>query len=133
MNYTPKHHLPQWAKSDRIMMDDFNAAMANIESGLAAADSKAESARPYAAGLYLGTGEDQTIQVGFRPSFVFISSQTSSGIPGGTDDSYRCATTGNGLLGKCIQMTDTGFKVFGASPTPALCYKDRLYEYIAFK
>ena len=34
MNYTKTYHLPQWEKSDRIMMDDFNAAMSNIESGL---------------------------------------------------------------------------------------------------
>ena len=34
MDYTANHHLPQWEKSDRIMMDDFNAAMADIEAGL---------------------------------------------------------------------------------------------------
>lgn len=38
MNYTEKYHLPQWMKEDRIMMEDFNAAMASIEGGLAAAD-----------------------------------------------------------------------------------------------
>ena len=39
MNYTEKYHLPQWVKEDRIMMEDFNAAMAGIEKGLN--DSKA--------------------------------------------------------------------------------------------
>ncbi|MBD5153238.1 MAG: hypothetical protein HDT16_12510 [Oscillibacter sp.] len=34
MNYTENYHLPQWIKSDRIMMDDFNAAMSSIETGL---------------------------------------------------------------------------------------------------
>lgn len=34
MDYTKNHHLPQWVKSDRIMMDDFNAAFANIDKGL---------------------------------------------------------------------------------------------------
>lgn len=38
MNYTDKYHLPQWKKEDRIMMEDFNSAMASIERGLAAAD-----------------------------------------------------------------------------------------------
>ncbi len=34
MNYTENYHLPQWAKSDRIMMEDFNGAMSSIENGL---------------------------------------------------------------------------------------------------
>lgn len=34
MNYTQNYHLPQWEKSDRIMMDDFNQMCTNIESGL---------------------------------------------------------------------------------------------------
>ena len=33
MDYTQNYHLPQWEKADRIMMDDFNAAMAGIETG----------------------------------------------------------------------------------------------------
>ena len=33
MDYTQNHRLPQWEKSDRVMMDDFNQAMANIETG----------------------------------------------------------------------------------------------------
>lgn len=38
MDYTKNYHLPQWVKEDRIMMEDFNAAMAGIEKGLS--DSK---------------------------------------------------------------------------------------------
>lgn len=34
MEYTKNYHLPQWVKEDRVLMDDFNAAMAGIESGL---------------------------------------------------------------------------------------------------
>lgn len=34
MNYTKNYHLPQWIKSDRIMMDDFNEMCRNIENGL---------------------------------------------------------------------------------------------------
>ena len=40
MNYTEKHHLPQWAKEDRIMMKDFNDAMASIEDGLVRGPAK---------------------------------------------------------------------------------------------
>ena len=31
MDYTTNYHLPQWVESDRIMMEDFNEAMAAIE------------------------------------------------------------------------------------------------------
>ena len=40
MNYTEKYHLPQWVKTDRIMMDDFNQMCADIEAGLAAGDAR---------------------------------------------------------------------------------------------
>ena len=43
MDYTKNHHLPQWVKSDRIMMDDFNAAFASIEDGLNKTQSNASS------------------------------------------------------------------------------------------
>lgn len=47
MNYTEKYHLPQWVKTDRIMMEDFNAAMAGIEKGLS--DSKTEISKNQSA------------------------------------------------------------------------------------
>lgn len=34
MNYTKNYRLPQWVDEDRIMRQDFNNAMANIENGL---------------------------------------------------------------------------------------------------
>ncbi len=34
MNYTEKYHLPQWEKTDRIMMEDFNQMCADMEAGL---------------------------------------------------------------------------------------------------
>ena len=43
MDYTKNHHLPQWVKSDRIMMDDFNQMCRDIEDGLNEAQSNASS------------------------------------------------------------------------------------------
>jgi len=152
MNYTSKHHLPQWSKSDRILMDDFNAAMANLENSLNAnaqtanaAKSTASSAysaaqtalsgKPYATGTYTGTGANLTINVGFRPSFVFITSmkavRMSDLVP--LFGVYSCATTGNGDIGQCIQMTANGFTVYGDSLLPKLSDSGRFYEYFAFK
>ena len=34
MNYTENYHLPQWVKSDRVLMEDFNRMCADIEAGL---------------------------------------------------------------------------------------------------
>ena len=43
MDYTKNHHLPQWVKSDRIMMDDFNQMCRDIEAGLNKNQSSASS------------------------------------------------------------------------------------------
>ena len=40
MNYTENYQLPQWVETDRIMMEDFNEAMAKVESGITAATGK---------------------------------------------------------------------------------------------
>lgn len=44
MNYTEKHHLPQWEETDRIMRTDFNQMCADIEEGLNEANASAASA-----------------------------------------------------------------------------------------
>ena len=159
MEHTQNYHLPQWVKSDRIMMDDFNAAMASIESGMsanaqaaAAARSAANSAqstansaqstansalssKPYVVGTYTGTGANLTVNVGFRPSFVIISGLTSASR---MDDVYRfgvygCATTGGGMTGQSVEFTSSGFVVRAGTPYPHLADSGRSYEYIAFK
>ena len=43
MNYTKNYHLPQWVKSDRIMMDDFNRMCQDMENGLLTVKAEAES------------------------------------------------------------------------------------------
>ena len=34
MNYTENYHLPQWVETDRVQMEDFNAAMVKIDQTL---------------------------------------------------------------------------------------------------
>ena len=36
MNYTENYQLPQWVETDRIMMEDFNEAMAKVDQGIGA-------------------------------------------------------------------------------------------------
>ena len=42
MDYTTNYHLPQWVESDRIMMEDFNEAMAGIDTGIKTAQDTAD-------------------------------------------------------------------------------------------
>ena len=108
MNYTKNYRLPQWVKEDRIMMDDFNAAMNSMESGMTKTAAQASAARadaseakqtadtahsiaqqingsaytpsnkPYKVGSYVGNGSSMTVNLGFRPSFVVISGMEGS-------------------------------------------------------
>ena len=45
MEHTKNYHLPQWAEENRIMMEDFNEAMADIDAGIAAAQTAATAAQ----------------------------------------------------------------------------------------
>ena len=79
MNYTQNYHLPQWEKSDRVMMDDFNQMCAGIESGLTEAKAAASLAqstaeqKPFVIGTYVGEIKKKYFNLGFRPSFLIIS------------------------------------------------------------
>jgi len=156
MNYTSNHHLPQWSKADRILMDDFNAAMANIESGMNAnaqaaaaakstanaANANANSARqeaaalPYATGAYVGRDADQVVNLGFRPSFVIITGI----LPGRNAPTpeyigeHCCFTGPDSTIPDCLEITSTGFIAKKTDATyPDLVFGGRRYEYIAFK
>jgi hypothetical protein len=155
MNYTKNYRLPQWVKEDRIMMDDFNAMNSSIENGLTTAVGRADSAvatansakqiadaaaaaRPYAAGTYTGSGNEQTINLGFRPSFLIISGM--QGTAGGNDRSpYNLyfGMTGGRTLTSRVGFTDTGFTVYPRDLThlyyPDFSEASRRYDYIAFK
>jgi len=142
MNYTSNHHLPQWVKSDRVRMDDFNAAMANIENGMtanaqaAAAARKEAAALPYAIGTYTGAGTDQSIHIGFRPSYLIINGikeeTGSSGIE--TFGIYSCAVGKYSNVPSCLVVNNDGFTAKKTNGIyPDLVSKGRKYEYIAFK
>ena len=141
MNYTNNYHLPQWVESDRILMEDFNDAMAGIDQGIqgakAAADtaeSKADAAQaaaeiaqssadavadaytpgnqPYAVGSYTGTGADMTITLGFRPKFVIISGMGTDVMLNQSDEWTTYFGLCDGtVLSNRLAFTDTGFLV----------------------
>ena len=162
MNYTTNYHLPQWVAEDRILMEDFNQMCTDIDGGIAAAktaadtaESKADAAqdtaeaaqnsanaladaytpsnKPYVVGSYRGDGAGtQAITLGFCPSLVIIS-----GEPYTTDQTggmpYTVVATGS-APGLVIYMTETGFTVHVIGDyTPYLNEHNRNYRYIAFR
>ena len=159
MNYTTNYHLPQWAETDRIMMEDFNQMCSDIDQGIKTAQSTADTAeskadaaqttansvadaytpdnQPYVAGTYVGTGTDTTVTLGFRPKFVVISGMQPGTQSTSTSDwdRYFALCDGNVLSGR-VMFTDTGFvarrEISGAF-YPVLHVEGRTYCYIAFR
>ena len=159
MNYTTNYHLPQWVETDRILMEDFNDAMSGIDLGIQGAKAAAETAQttadtaeqkaealadaytpsnqPFVVGTYVGTGEDVTITLGFRPKFVIISGMQPGTQSNSTTawDRYFALCDGNVLSGR-VMFTDTGFvarrEISGAF-YPVLHVEGRTYCYIAFR
>ena len=158
MEHTQNYNLPQWVKSDRIMMDDFNAAMSSIESGLTAAQSTASAAqttanaagakanvaytpsnKPYVVGTYTGNGGTQSIHLGFRPSFLIVSGmkETTSTMDELGYVRQSVMTCGGQELDHRVKLTSSGFTVF-PQPYESFYYPNynetgRVYDYIAFR
>ena len=159
MNYTTNYHLPQWVESDRILMEDFNDAMAGIDQGLqgakAAADtaeSKANAAQaaasdaqgtannafcptnmPFVTGNYTGTGSIVTITTGFKPSLVIVY---EVGPNDSTEDTLGSTSifTGGGVSQKLL-INDDGFQAWRDSSDthPRVNRRSHQYNYVAFR
>ena len=67
MTKTTNYQLNQWTKSDRVMMEDFNADNQKIDAALAAKSR-------VACGVYTGDGTvSRTIDLDFTPKAVLVS------------------------------------------------------------
>ncbi len=144
MQRTSNYQLPTWEKSDRIMMEDFNdmtqkieAAIDGAKSDAAAAQSTADSAlskQHCVAGHYKGTGQLQTIEVGFRPSAVLIQRrENGNNVPTG-DATYLFLDTlnytpiyfvDNGFCLRPQRSGDETYPIINISPYP--------FSYVAFR
>ena len=77
MNQTQNLHLPQWEASDRILHDDFNAAMANIDTVVAGMAETLNSGVKLAFGKYTGSNlygsqHPNTLTFSFKPKVVLL-------------------------------------------------------------
>ena len=123
MNYTTNYHLPQWVEEDRIMMGDFNEAMANIDDALSSI---------YVTGSYTGNLETKTINIGFRPRFLVIMAPTKS-TSGSPLTNFFAGGETNALKDR-LKFLDTGFQVtFVQGSTPMLNSNQYEYFYFAFR
>ena len=130
MTKTTNYQLNQWAKSDRIMMDDFNADNQKIDAALA------EMPR-IVTGTYTGTGtygsgNPNTLTFDFAPKIIYVvlkqsyNSQagmlilrgqticSSTGSPGGA---YfcSCSFSGNTVSWYCDDRTNGAYIQFNTN------------------
>ena len=152
MEYTANYHLPQWVESDRIMMEDFNEAMKNLDVEIMGVQTATDTAQqtadaiseraytpdnmPYVVGTYRGNRNTQTIEVGFRPSFLIISGDEGSSSMVGHYQEYGDYV---GIMSKdftydTVTLTDTGFQIVHNDDSyPKLNQTLQNYIYIAFR
>ena len=158
MNYTTNYHLPQWVESDRILMEDFNDAMAGIDQGLQGAQTAADTAEskanaaqaaasaaqgtannafcpdnmPYVIGTYTGGNGAPKFSLGFRPAAVLVYecyTGTSAEDAAGSFSLH----TGDGTSYKLL-IRDDGFQVwYNEGGYPYTNRSGGSYIYIAFR
>ena len=102
MERTTNLNLPQWEANDPIRREDFNAAMAKIDSVVT-------------VGSYTGNGKELSagglhVELGFRPRFVIISKgwYTAQGLSAST---FICTEHPNSGAEQYFTLDDTGFTV----------------------
>ena len=138
MTETNNLHLPQWEETDRIHHDDFNDAMAKIDTAVT------EKAR-IVTGTYTGDGEPSLdIDLGRRPKAVFVCTEEgtvcSTASPfyyyGGLAlDGIPSVRIMQGVSYPIVEITDSGFRVFNTTLTNGSRYiisnSTNTYHYIA--
>ena len=132
MTKTTNYQLPQWEETDRIMMDDFNDAMAAIDAAMPR----------IMTGTYTGDGAaTRTISLGFTPKCVYVCLPQGT-ISSGSDRFFGgFAVTGSpaitGYIGdpNPVAVVSGGFQVVYAHPDNARYVMSnnsgQVYHYIA--
>ena len=132
MYYTKHYQFPQWERSDRILMDDFNDMAGKIENGLLQLTGEVPR---IAVGGYTGSGETPLqVSLGFRPKMVLIWHRSTAS-SSGTDSFPRLvAMVVDGYpLEDILTINDSGFLVedrkggSGYQIYPSLNSGERIY------
>ena len=133
-SYTNNLSLPQWELDDRILVEEFNEAMHNIDE---AVGLKVQMI----VGSYTGdNAPERTISLGVTPKAVFVCDQRgSTGIPSASNFTLcgGLALPNNPVehVLKAVEIVAGGFKVFsGKSGSTYVRTNDSnfRFNYVAF-
>ena len=114
MTKTTNYQLNQWAKSDRVMMDDFNADNLKVDSALAALGEAIAAAPKIAVGSYTGSGScgassPRTLTFAFQPKIVIVVENSWDYLKAGTalisGQSLSAGIGGGTNSGACLSLT----------------------------
>ena len=161
MQRTSNYQFPQWEKEDRILMEDFNGAMANIEnaidgaksdasSGIAEAKSQASTAQAAAdaakqtaltfkhfeVGQYTGTENVHDIILGYKPSAVTIWPCVYPEHPSyGAKEPMTFVPVDDGYTSRKVTFIDDGFRLEaeGSGDPVDVNHSRKKYFYIALR
>ncbi len=126
MTKTTNYQLNQWAKTDRLMMEDFNADNAKIDAALGALQ--------IVTGTYTGSGNDANCRVdvalGFRPKAVLVMANKYQFSGSGGAFFALAVDTEDAADNGYLELTDTGF---AAKSTLATGDSDRYYSRNPFR
>ena len=139
MNYTENYQRPQWEKTDRIVMEDFNTAFRTVE------EQMLECTR-IAVGSYTGNNAASWfINLGLTPAAVFVCTQegytrNNTSYLGGLAVSGHpmTVTVGYNSPQTILEVTDGGFNVYsdeGETHPSVFIATNRdpqVFHYIAF-
>ena len=114
MTKTTNYQLDQWAKSDRIMLEDFNADNLKVDSALAALGEAIAAAPKIAVGSYTGSGScgassPRTLTFAFQPKLVIVVENSWDYLKAGTalisGQSLSAGIGGGTNSGACLGLT----------------------------
>lgn len=96
--YTPTISLHQWAPEDPFLRQDFNQDFQKIDTAVQQLRMSPSGVR----GTYVGNGTSVTVNLGFRPSFLYIRSTYKSS----TDSSDTIfALGGDGCMSEVVKLS----------------------------
>ena len=111
MNYTENYHLPQWVETDRVQMEDFNAAMATIDATMRL--SLTPEGVPAQYGTFSLTGSTAVgstlASFSFSPRFMILEFYNETHIMANGISKY--ITFGSGNYSVAFQLTGSIVKL----------------------
>ena len=130
MTKTEIYQLPQWEKTDRVLMEDFNEAFAQVEASIPR----------IAVGTYVGTGTCRTVytslEIGFAPKFILVLNEGGSRFIRALSGTSRVgiATSSNSDYFCNLEWTETGLRWINTVSNEAgdqLNQTDMTYRWLA--